>query len=172
MNALASVVMDLAEEADVPDLAALRSAVAVGLTSRYGIGHWSSPVSPAGVRHGLRHGHTLVARRAGRILGTLRLSTRKPWAIDPAYFTVVKRPLYLVDMAVDPSLQGKGIGRALLGEAEVVARRHPAAAIWLDAYDAPAGAGDFYRKCGYREAGRGSYRGVPLIYFERLLNAL
>ena len=68
MNTVATVVMDLAEEADVADLATLRSGVAVDLTSRYGIGHWSSPVSPAGVRHAMRHGHSIVARRAGHIL--------------------------------------------------------------------------------------------------------
>ena len=45
----------------------------------------------------------------------------------------------------------------------------PADAIRLDAYDAPAGAGDFYAKCGFREVGRATYRGVPLVYFELLL---
>lgn len=54
-------------------------------------------------------------------------------------------------------------------EAERVAQEWPADAIRLDAYDAEAGAGDFYRKCGFREVGRVSYRGVPLIYFERML---
>src|SRR5690348_17830182 len=35
----------------------------------------------------------------------------------------------------------------------------PADALWLDAYDAPYGAGGFYRRCGFREVGRPSYRG-------------
>ncbi len=38
--------------------------------------------------------------------------------------------------------------------------------IRLDAYDAPAGAGEFYRKFGFSEMGRTSYRGTPLVYFE------
>jgi len=38
------------------------------------------------------------------------------------------------------------------------------------AFDHPqAGAGEFYRKCGFRETGRATYRTVPLIYYERLL---
>ena len=37
----------------------------------------------------------------GVIVGTLRLVTKKPWAIDPAYFASVRRPLYLLSMAVD-----------------------------------------------------------------------
>jgi hypothetical protein len=45
----------------------------------------------------------------------------------------------------------------------------PSDAIRLDAYNADADAGEFYRKCGFREVGRALYRNVPLIYFEMLL---
>ena len=31
------------------------------------------------------------------------------------------------------------------------------------------GAGDFYRKCGFREVGSATYRSAPLIYFELIL---
>ena len=50
-----------------------------------------------------------------------------------------------------------------------VARAWPADAIRLDAYDADAGTGEFYRKCGFRECGRRVYRGTPLIYYELVL---
>jgi hypothetical protein len=50
--------------------------------------------------------------------------------------------------------------------AKKIVKEWPASAIFLDAYDAEAGAGEFYRKCGFREVGRASYRGAPLIYFE------
>jgi GNAT superfamily N-acetyltransferase len=72
-------------------------------------------------------------------------------------------------MAVDPEYQRQGIGRRLLDEARSVARQWPAESIRLDAYDAPAGAGRFYAKCGFREVGRAAYRGVPLVYFELML---
>lgn len=49
------------------------------------------------------------------------------------------------------------------------AQSGPADAICLDAYDAAAGAGPFYAKCGFREVGRASYRGTPLVYYEMLL---
>jgi hypothetical protein len=42
-------------------------------------------------------------------------------------------------------------------------------AIRLDAYDAEAGAGPFYAKCGFEERGRVVYKGDPLIYYELLL---
>ena len=42
----------------------------------------------------------------------------------------------------------------------------PSDAIWLDAYDADAGAGEFYGKCGFRAVGRATCRNALLIYFE------
>jgi GNAT superfamily N-acetyltransferase len=159
----------LATESDAPALARLRTAVGERLGERYGPGLWAAMVTERGVLFGLKHARVLVARSGGRIVGTLRLVTKKPWAIDPSYFTAVERPLYLTDMAVAPAEQGRGIGRALLEEAERLAREWPSQAIRLDAWDADAGAGGFYAKCGYRERGRVTYRGNPLIYYERLL---
>ncbi|MBY0496393.1 MAG: GNAT family N-acetyltransferase [Cyanobacteria bacterium] len=110
----------------------------------------------------------LALRDGGEIIGTLALQTRKPWAIDLSYFTPCAKALYLINMAVLPDRQRKGAGRALLVEALAMARSFPADAIRLDAYDCAAGAGDFYRKCGYRNVGGKTYRGVPLLYFEQL----
>ena len=39
----------------------------------------------------------------------------------------------------------------------------------VDAYDADAGAGGFYARCGYTEVGRVTYRGVPHVYYEHVL---
>jgi ribosomal protein S18 acetylase RimI-like enzyme len=156
-------------ESDAPAIALLRTAVAERLTRDYGHGHWSSPVTEKGVLHSLRASHVIVARGAAGIVATLRLATKKPWAIDTAYFTAVPKALYLTDMAVDPDLQRRGIGRRLLEEATALARAWPADAIRLDAYDAQAGAWGFYAKCGFREVGRVVYRDTPLVYFESLL---
>lgn len=54
-------------------------------------------------------------------------------------------------------------------EAAVQAKAWPADAIRLDAFDAAAGAGPFYAKCGFREVARVTYRKDPLIYFELTL---
>lgn len=72
-------------------------------------------------------------------------------------------------MAVDPARQRRGIGRAYVAQARTLAACWPADAIVLDAYDADAGAGEFYCKCGFREVGRVTYKKTPLIYFEMLL---
>src|SRR5439155_13369756 len=92
----------------------------------------------------MRTGTVWVARRRSRIIATVRLSTRKPWSIDTKYFGACSRPLYLTAMAIDPPLQRKGLGRLCLAAVTKIARRWPADAIRLDAYDAPAGASGFY----------------------------
>jgi len=121
------------------------------------------------VLNDLRISQVWLALRGRAAVATFRLSARKPWAIDASYFTRSTRPLYLTDMAVRPELQRQGIGRQCVEEIVAIARRWPADSIRLDAYDAPAGAGDFYARCGFREVGRVSYRGNPLVYFEMML---
>lgn len=151
---------------DARDLAALHTAVAEHLTRRYGKGHWSSKTTERGVLLALRTSRVVVACDGGKIVATLRLATKKPWAIDTSYFTPSCKPLYLHGMATTPERQRQGIGRQLLEEARRVAKARPAEVIRLDAYDAEAGAGGFYARCGFTEVGRVTYRGTPLIYFE------
>jgi GNAT superfamily N-acetyltransferase len=158
-----------ATERDAAAVAALRTAAANRLTEQHGRGHWSSAVAEPTVLRDVRTSRVLVARSGAAIVATLRLATKRPWAIDPAYFTAVHKPLYLTDMAVDPAMQRQGLGRRLVDEAAAVARAWPSEAIRLDAYDGTAGAGGFYAKCGFRQVGRVTYRKVPLVYFELLL---
>lgn len=155
---------------DVAIIAALQNASAGALTARYGQGHWSGLVSERGVLDDLRHARVRVGRIGRHVYTVLRLAAKKPWAIDVSYFTPVKRPLYLTGMAVSVAHQGRGFGRQALEDAVAVARAWPADAIRLDAYDAAAGAGLFYERCGYQERGRTVYKGDPLVYLELLLS--
>jgi len=150
-------------------VAAIRAAVAEDLTRQHGRGHWSSVATERGVLRDVKTSRVLLARCGRRVVGTLRLASKKPWAIDPKYFTDCAKAVYLTDMAVMPDLQRQGIGRSCLEHAVSVAGGWPADAIRLDAYDGPAGAGTFYAKCGFREVGRATYRGTPLVYYEMLL---
>jgi predicted N-acetyltransferase YhbS len=170
-----------ATPSDAPEIAALHRAVAENFTLRFGQGSWSSSATERGILANMRlpkFSRTIVARRDGRIVGSLRLHTKKPWAIDTAYFTPATHPLYLTGMAVHPTLQRQGVGRLLLEEAEATAvypasrswdLGKPADAIRLDAFDSPIGAGPFYAKCGYRELAHVAYKNNPLIYFEQIL---
>ena len=161
-----------ATEADAGSIAALRNAAADDLTRRYGQGHWSSTSTERGVLRNVarpKFSRTIIARDGNKIVAALCLQTKKPWAIGATYFTPVKKALYLVGMAVHPEYQGKGMGRLILKEAENISRSWPSDAIRLDAWNSEAGAGPFYARCGFREAGRAIYRKAPLIYFELIL---
>jgi ribosomal protein S18 acetylase RimI-like enzyme len=160
---------ELGGPGDAPELAALHTEVAEHLTQLHGRGPWSTKTSEKGVLYALRTSRVFVARESGKIVGTLRLATKKPWAINVSYFTPCKRALYLLSMAVVPARQREGIGRWCLDKAWKAARVLPADAVRFDAYDAKAGAGEFYTRCGCKERGRVIYRNVPLIYFEALL---
>jgi GNAT superfamily N-acetyltransferase len=163
------VALEKAHAQDVPAIARLRTAVAERLTRDFGQGHWSQGGSENGVVRDMAIPGLYVVRDGAQVVATLRLAAKKPWAIDPAYFSNCKSPLYLTSMAVEPDRQRQGIGRACMIDALRIARERSADAIRLDAYDAAAGAGAFYEKCGFREVGRVVYRTTPLIYYEMLL---
>jgi len=161
--------LHVATAEDAAGLVALRAAVNEHLIAQYGKGYWVSAATEKGMLFALKKGTVYVVKDREKVIATLTLSTRKPWAIDTKYFSVSKRPLYLTSMEVSPDRQRRGVGRQCLEEARRIASEWPADAIRLDAFDAAAGAGDFYRKCDYREVGRATYRNAPLIYFEMLV---
>lgn len=162
-----------ATDADAAELAALHTGAARSLVERFGLGAWKSETSEKQALREIRIprnvSYLLIAREGGRIVGTLRLATKKPWAIDVSYFTPCEKALYLVSMAVAVDRQRQGIGSLCLSEARRLAIEWPAQAIRLDAFDAAAGAGGFYAKSGFQEKGRVIYRNAPLIYYERIL---
>ncbi|HUD14152.1 MAG TPA: GNAT family N-acetyltransferase [Terracidiphilus sp.] len=165
-----NLTFSLATRAEVPELTALHLAAANDLTRRYGHGFWSNPPTERGVLNSLRYARVVIAHKGKAIVGTMRLANKKPWAIDVNYFTPVKKAIYLTGMAVLPNLQRRGIGRLLLQQAVIQAQAWPADAIRLDAFDADAGAGAFYARCGFREVARVVYKKDPLIYFELVLS--
>lgn len=150
----------------------LQNAAAALLTTRFGMGHWSTIVTDTGTMRAMQHARVRVGVSGRRVVTVLRLATRKPWAIDASYFTKVKRALYLTNMAVAVEEQRRGMGRLALEDARRVAVDERADAIRLDSYDAEAGAGPFYSKCGFTERGRVTYRSVPLTYHELLLTRI
>jgi GNAT superfamily N-acetyltransferase len=162
----------IAETRDAPALVAMQNRVNEDLSLRYPGGPWQPNATERGMLFGMKHAKVLLALRGSEIAGMLRLQTKKPWAIDIAYFTPVKKAVYLVGMAVEPAFQNQGVGSAMLVEAVRVARDWPAHAIRLDAYDREGGAGGFYARNGFAHRGRAVYRNSPLIYFEMVFHAL
>jgi GNAT superfamily N-acetyltransferase len=164
-----TLLFTLATPSDLAAVVALRAAVAHDLTCRHGRGHWSSLGTDKSVLRDIRTSRVILASHGDLAVGTARLAAKRPWAINPAYFTPSRKALYLTDMAVLPRWQGQGIGRRCLDQSKVIAAADGADAIRLDAYDGPAGAGDFYARCGFTERGRVTYRATRLIYYELML---
>lgn len=159
-----------ATDRDVEALSGLHAEAAAHLTAIHGEGRWSKPLILRRIDAVPGRARVRLGRLGEQIVSALRLQTRKPWAIDVGSFTPAARPLYLTDMVVAVSCQGRGVGRAALADAHAIAREWPADAIRLDAYDAPAGAGGFYEKCGYVRRARVTYKGNPLVYYEMRLD--
>lgn len=165
-----ALTFEFATATDLPALLQLRLTVEADLARRFGNDRWITTISEKSVARGMKSSRVLIARSGGRIIGTLRMEKKKPWAIDLKYFTPVVCAVYLHDVDVEPRVQRSGVGRQLMDHAKVVARKWPVDAIRLDAYDGPSGGGPFYAKCGFTEVGRKVYRGVPLVYFEFVLH--
>jgi GNAT superfamily N-acetyltransferase len=155
---------------DVDRVRAILAAAASDLTARFGEGHWSTAPSLEALRRYVDEGALYVARLGTVAVGTLRLSNRKIGFYRSDWFTNPQDDAaYVLDMAVDPAHQRCGIGHRSMAIAEDLARTQELKAIRLDAYGGPAGAGGFYRKCGYSLVHEGEMRGVALEYYEKLL---
>lgn len=163
------VKLQVAGAEDIGDLVSLQNSASQQLTAQFGLGPWSTRIGEKSILYTMTRAVIYVAKYRKQLVATLTLSVRKPWAIDKKYFTASKHALYLTSMVVSPDQQRKGIGRQCLAEAQRIAKLWPADAIRLDAWDSNAGAGEFYRKCGFRQVAYACYRTVPLIYFEILL---
>jgi tRNA (guanine37-N1)-methyltransferase len=110
----------------------------------------------AEVRASLVDGLVLVARRAGRLVGSVRGEVRDGdvW--------------YVGRLMVAPDLQGAGLGSTLLAHVEALA---PAGtrAVALVTGVLSASNVSFYRRRGYRVVGRRSHPGVDVLDLEKVL---
>ena len=159
----------LATTDDAEAVAEVITEASQDLTDKHGHGQWSAVATKRGILNNMTKARVLVAKADNKVVGTLRLTASRPWVIDPAYFTPVYRPIYLVDMAVRPGYQRIGVGRALIEQAKAMAAALTGDSIRLDAYEGIAGAGGFYEKCGFTTMGLIVYKKVPHLYFEWLI---
>jgi ribosomal protein S18 acetylase RimI-like enzyme len=97
-----------------------------------------------------------VAERDGVIVGVLVL------AVTPEGFL-------LDNVAVHPSSQGKGVGRALLQCAESEARRQGYTSIYLYTHQQMTENQALYAKIGYVEYARRSEKGYDRVYMRKQL---
>lgn len=98
-------------------------------------------------RRGTR-GTCLVAQRDGRLVGTIAVHGPDPRS-ECARFREPDVAI-LEQFAVEPSLQGTGIGDALFAEAEAVARRMGARRAFGDTAEGATHLVDWYARRGWR----------------------
>ena len=108
------------------------------------------------VRASLADGLVLVARRAGRLVGSVRGEAREggDW--------------YVGRLMVAPDLQGAGLGSTLLGRVEALAPEGSRRVVLVTGVLSDANV-RFYRRRGYRVVGRRSHPGVDVLDLEKVL---
>jgi GNAT superfamily N-acetyltransferase len=166
----AAVTLRQAKPDDVATAREILAAAAADLTTRFGEGHWSHVRSIETLRQYALNGTLYLTEAGAEPVGVLRLTERKISFYRKDWFARPDdRAGYLLDMSVHPSRQRQGVGRRAMELVDQLARSAHLSAVRLDAYAGPAGAGPFYRKCGYVQVHSATFRGVALEYFEKVL---
>jgi ribosomal protein S18 acetylase RimI-like enzyme len=104
----------------------------------------------------VRGGRVTVAERAGEIVGLIVLG-------------VSDEGFHVDNVAVDPAHQGSGVGRALLGHAEVEARRAGFDSIYLYTHEKMTENLALYSRIGYVEYDRRLHGDACLVYLRKRL---
>ena len=142
-----------ATDADVPRLTELARAA----YGRY-VGRLDGPPRPMTDDYAdvVRNSSVTVAERGGRIVGLIVLETgAEGFVID--------------NVAVDPSDQGSGVGRALLEHAEAEARRAGFGSIYLYTHERMTENLALYSRIGYVEYDRRLHGDARLVYLRKQL---
>ena len=84
-------------------------------------------------------------------------------------FYPVERHIFLENVAVLPSVAGRGIGKSLIGFCEDEARRRGFAAVHLHTNEKMAENLSIYRRLGYTEVARRTEDGLDRVFFEKPL---
>ena len=120
---------------------------AYGRLGQMGLNYTAVDQSEAVTAQRLAEGHALVAEQAGKLVGTLVITPPSPHS-DCGYFQRAGVASFH-QFAVDPDLQGKGLGRALIAAAEDWARTEGYAEMALDTAEQAVHLIELYTRQGY-----------------------
>ncbi|REJ86086.1 MAG: GNAT family N-acetyltransferase [Acidobacteria bacterium] len=99
----------------------------------------------------MRRGEFLVLEVGGRLIASVYLEERAPSALPAG--SALERVGYFGLLSVDPSEQGAGLGRRLVGEAESWSRARGLGALELWTVDLRRELRSWYARLGFREVG-------------------
>jgi GNAT superfamily N-acetyltransferase len=151
----------------IPEAHALAVRGAERIARDFGPGHWSRASSLRAWKGHIGLKDVYLAEQGGRAVAVFKLRAKKPhWVPKKRFAEPDARCLWLTDFYVDPDHLRRGIGRACMEEVRRIAAKAGCRWVRFDAYDAAAGAGAFYEKCGCVMVDRTALRGVKLLIFE------
>lgn len=158
-----------ATPADAPTIHALLAAAGRALAAQ-GFHNWATPYPLERIDADIRTRTVILARRDDRPVAVWTLGSAPFHAYDPAPWPDPSLPAtYLNRLAVDPALQGRGMGAWCLAEIDRWAAEAGVRAIRCDVLAANGRLMEFYRRHGYRQAGARTHSGWDFACLERLL---
>ena len=139
--------------AGVEPLLAIMEACGASMVSRLGLRHWDPPLSILELRAyaSEREVWAIHSSPDGALVGGVITgpSSTAPY-VSPAMFRAPDAlALYISKLAIDPTLQGAGLGAAALAALEALARERGLAALRLDALRAVPNLPRLYARAGY-----------------------
>ena len=158
-----------ASTADIePILDLLRTCIA-GMRSR-GIDQWDEVYPDRGsIERDVRNGTAVVAIADQTIAGFAALDEHQEPEYGEVPWSFTGRAAVIHRMMVAPSVEGRGIARALMTCLESRAMSSGYSSIRLDAFVNNPRAVRFYERCGYHRAGQVRFRKGDFDCFEKEL---
>jgi GNAT superfamily N-acetyltransferase len=166
-----------AGEGDVDGVHALLAAAGRSL-ARQGFGNWDPPYPIERLRADVRerdvyvvHDHVIDEGGAPVATFTLAPIPTRPYEPEPWLERGVLA-LYLNRLAVDPLLQGRGVGGWCLARVEALAREAGAAAVRCDVLAANVALRASYERRGYVARGERAHSGWTFACYELTLDSV
>lgn len=167
---MATASIRLAAPGEIAGIYKLSVAAASDLVDKYGQGRWRVAAARKTLKRNQQSDSLFVIVKDAVIVGTFCFTTKKAGFYRRGWFAFPDDPAgYLLNMAIAPQHQRQGIGREVMNHIDQLARSMKLLAVRFDAYEANAGAGGFYRKCGYQLVHVGKVGDVGLEYYEKVL---
>jgi len=120
-------------------------------------------LEPSDVSHMLSieeraHSHPMSAGNLadcfGRLYRVFGLKNQEKQLVGFAVIQQIVDEVTLIDICIDPAMQGKGYGRLLLNNVIAFAKDAEAVVVMLEVRESNLAARALYRQCGFIESGR------------------
>jgi ribosomal protein S18 acetylase RimI-like enzyme len=143
----------------------------IAMEERYGLTTWRPPRPVRLIEPHVDAGETWEGIDDGRVVAMVTLSADPPSFYDDSYFDPAGEPArYLSMLAVEPTDQGRGIGRACVEWAVARASQANARSVRLDTAGENEPAQRFFLRLGFAQRSPVlSFPRFTLVYFERVL---